>query len=92
MTKREAELCAAAERIVSEMLSEGKKELGHMPDRFLQLPQDAHLDRAIRHICTARLIRDGSVRPDAEGVKGHLGRALVRLLMAIYIESKPADN
>lgn len=81
MTKLETDLCVLAERTVANILDEGRKQ-GHAPDDFLQ-DADYHIDRAIRHICTSRLIRDGHQLPDAEGVKGHLARALTRITMAI---------
>jgi len=42
--------------------------------------QDYHLDRAIRHICTYRVMRDGSQKPDGDN---HLKLALTRLAMAL---------
>ncbi len=81
MTKAENELCQLAERTVAQILDAGRKQ-GHAPDDFQQDP-DYHLDRAIRHAMTYRLMRDSNQLEDAEGHRGHLERAVTRLVMAL---------
>lgn len=81
MTKTEEALSDLAKKAIIETLHEGKKK--HGPNEFLTHP-DYHIDRAIRHLVTARLIRDGHQGNDAEGVNGHLKRALTRVVMAIH--------
>jgi hypothetical protein len=46
-------------------------------------PQDNHLDKAVRHIMTHKLIRDGNQAPDGEM---HLKNALTRMAMALAQE------
>lgn len=81
MTKTEEALSELAKQAIIKTLHEGKKK--HGPNEFLT-HADYHIDRAIRHLVTARLIRDGHQANDAEGVKGHLNRALTRVVMAIH--------
>lgn len=42
---------------------------------------EMHLNKAIRHICTHRLMRDGHQEPNGEN---HLELALTRVAMALY--------
>ncbi len=63
---------------VDEMIMEGLKK--HDPDAWRTEPQDNHLDKAVRHIMTYKLIRDGNQKPDGEM---HLRNALCRLAMAL---------
>ncbi len=81
MTKAENELCQLAERTVAQILEAGRKQ-GHQPDNFQQ-DADYHLDRAIRHAMTYRLMRDANQLEDSEGYRGHLERAVTRLVMAL---------
>lgn len=81
MTKTEEALSELAKTAIIETLHEGKKK--HSPNEFLTHP-DYHIDRAIRHLVTARLIRDGHQAKDKEGTRGHLRRALTRCVMAIH--------
>jgi hypothetical protein len=81
MTKTEEALSELAKTAIIETLHEGKKK--HSPNEFLTHP-DYHIDRAIRHLVTARLIRDGHQPADKEGTRGHLRRALTRVAMAIH--------
>jgi hypothetical protein len=84
MTAKEKRLCSLAESTVDEILAAGRKQ-GHIPDAWPK-DQDFHLDRVIRHICTARLMRDGHQPVDAaEGVIDHLKRALTRMAMALDV-------
>lgn len=81
MTKTEADLSELAKTAIIETLHEGKKK--HSPNEFLTHP-DYHIFRAIRHLSTAMLIRDGHQPTDKEGTRGHLRRALTRVAMAIH--------
>ncbi len=80
ITKIEESLSELAKAAIIETLHEGKKK--HSPNEFLTHP-DYHIHRAMRHLSTALLIRDGYQKSDAEGVKGHMRRALTRVAMAI---------
>lgn len=64
--------------VVDEMLIEGEKK--HRRQSWLDEPEDNHLDKAIRHVMTYKLIRDGNQPPDGEM---HLKNALCRLAMAM---------
>ncbi len=90
MTKTEEALADLAKKAIITTLHEGKKH--HRQDDFSTRDPNFHLDRAIRHICTARLIRDKHQDMDLEGVAGHLGRALTRLAMAMHQENQSADK
>ena len=63
---------------VDDMIAEGLKK--HRAEGWREEPMDNHLDKAIRHICTHKLIRDGNAKPDGEM---HLRNALCRLAMAL---------
>lgn len=82
MTKTEEALSDLAKKVICEVLHEGKKK--HRPDAFATVHPDYHLDRAMRHISTSKLIRNKHQDKDVEGERGHLGRALVRIVMAIH--------
>jgi len=81
LTKTEKALSDLAKEAILKTLEEGKKK--HSENEFLTHP-DYHIHRAIRHLSTAVLIRDGHQGTDTEGVSGHLRRALTRVAMAIH--------
>ena len=87
MTHHERRLCEMADRIIHEVLEEGRRQ-GHAPDDFV--PPDAayHMVRAARHLLSASGMRDGHIVPDKEGCEGHLRNALVRCAMALYVNGK----
>ncbi|PAW76080.1 MAG: hypothetical protein B9S32_16370 [Verrucomicrobia bacterium Tous-C9LFEB] len=75
--------------VVREIMSTGLKQ-GHQQDAWRSEPQDNHLDKALRHALTFRLMRDGnSKEPDAEGEDrmAHLKRALCRLALVLCQEA-----
>ena len=63
---------------VEQMIQEGLKK--HVADRWRTEPQDNHLDKAVRHIMTFKLISDGNQKPDGEQ---HLCNAICRLALAL---------
>lgn len=69
----------AAWKAVDDMMSEGLKK--HVADKWRVEPQDNHLDKAVRHIMTYKLIRDGNQKPDGE--PNHLRNAVCRAVMAL---------
>lgn len=74
--------------VVREIMSTGLKQ-GHQQDAWRVEPQDNHLDKALRHALTFRLMRDGnSKEPDAEGEDriAHLKRALCRMALVLTQE------
>lgn len=84
MTTHENRLCQMADRIIHEVLEEGKGQ-GHAPDDFVPLDAAAHMGRAARHLLSASLMHEGHIPDDAEGSEGHLRNALVRTAMALYV-------
>lgn len=52
----------------------------HKGGSWMDDPQNRHLSKAIRHIETYRMIRDGDIPPDGEN---HLRNALTRVAMAL---------
>lgn len=69
-------------------MSEGLRQ-GHKLDAWRAEPQDNHLDKAMRHALTYRLMRDGnSPDPDSGGEDrlAHLRRALCRLALVLSQE------
>lgn len=66
-----------------ELLEQGLKQ-GHHAESWRDEPQDNHLDKAVRHIMTYKLIRDGNQIPDNESC--HLKNALCRIAMALCQE------
>ncbi len=75
--------------VVREIMSTGLKQ-GHQQDAWRSEPQDNHLDKALRHALTFRLMREGnSKEPDAEGEDrmAHLKRALCRLALVLCQET-----
>ncbi|HEX3149219.1 MAG TPA: dATP/dGTP diphosphohydrolase domain-containing protein [Gemmataceae bacterium] len=69
--------------IIDQVLSDGMKT--HPNDDWRNEPQDKHLDKAMRHILTHKLVRDGHQKPNGEN---HLHHALTRIAMAIAQEKK----
>lgn len=62
---------------------------GHQQDAWRAEPQDNHLDKALRHALTFRLMRDGnSPEPDEKGEDrlAHLERALCRMALVLSQE------
>lgn len=71
----------AAVQAIVEMMSLGAAK--HASESWFTEPQDNHLDKAVRHIMTFKLIRDGNSPPDGEM---HLKNAITRLAMALTQE------
>lgn len=83
LSKSERDMAAFAQAIVAQVMSSNTQ---HAPDAWLRRDQmDKHLDKALRHVCTARLIRDGHEH-NHEGVDGHLRNAVTRLMMALWCQ------
>lgn len=72
-----AELAA---RIIENVMLAGSAKEG-CDDSWIERPNNHHLDRAIRHILTHKLIAEGNQEPDGER---HLHLALTRLAMALW--------
>jgi hypothetical protein len=70
-----------AGEVVGRVLREGTKT--HNGEAWRDEPQDKHLDKAVRHIMTHKLIRDGHQASDGEN---HLEFALARIAMALAQE------
>lgn len=66
-----------------ELLEQGLRQ-GHMAESWRDEDQNNHLDKAVRHIMTYKLIRDGNQKPDNESC--HLKNALCRVAMALCQE------
>ena len=66
------------------LLSEGRIAK-HEPWTWMDEPEDEHLHKALRHILTYQLIRDGQAPIDGED---HLNNALTRLVMANAIAKR----
>ncbi len=81
LSKQEVDLAALAQAIVADVMSTNRTH--HAVNAWLR-PQwaDKHLQKAIRHVMTAQLIRDGHEH-DQEGVEIHLRHAVCRIMMAI---------
>lgn len=78
-----------AATVVREIMAAGLKQ-GHQQEAWRAEPQDNHLDKALRHALTFRLMREGnSPEPDAEGEDriAHLQRALCRLALVLTQET-----
>jgi hypothetical protein len=56
----------------------------HKPFTWKDESEDEHLRKALRHILTYQIIRDGQQQPDNED---HLNNAMCRLAMAISKKS-----
>ena len=84
MTKRITPATLAGYAII-DVMSEGSAKDGR-DDSWKDKPKDYHLDRALRHIVTYKLIRDGNQPPDGDH---HLRLALTRLSMALYQDDAP---
>lgn len=83
LSRNERDMAALAQAIVAQVISSNTT---HAPDAWLRRDQmDKHLDKALRHVCTARLIRDGHEQ-NHEGVEGHLRNAVTRLMMALLCQ------
>jgi hypothetical protein len=74
---------------VDQMMTEGLKK--HRAEGWRAEPQDNHLDKAVRHVMTFKLIRDSNQKPDGEN---HLRNALCRLAFALNqeIQAKPKSS
>jgi hypothetical protein len=73
---------------IRKIMTEGLRE-GHKRDAWRSEPADNHLDKALRHALTYRLMRDGnSPDPDAGGEDrlDHLRRALCRIAFVLVQE------
>jgi hypothetical protein len=66
---------------VDEMIAEGLKK--HADEAWRTQSASMHIDKAIRHVITHRLIKDGHQPPDGET---HLMNAITRLAMALTQE------
>lgn len=73
---------------IFEMMEEGLAK-GHLPDGWKDEPQDNHLDKAVRHIMTHKLQRDGNAPKDHEL---HLRNALCRLAFALAQELEHGEK
>lgn len=83
-----------AASVVRDIMSAGLRQ-GHKADAWRYEPQDNHLDKALRHALTFRLMRDkNSPEPDAEGEDrlAHLQRSLCRLALVICQEIDQQRN
>lgn len=70
-----------AAQIISEVITVGSEKSGSNDNWRLE-PLNYHLDRAIRHIITHKLITEGNQTPDKEE---HLRFALTRIAMALTL-------
>lgn len=68
-----------AHSIVRKVIAKGSAKTGSN-ENWRKDPQDYHLDRAMRHISTFKLIRDGNQPADQDK---HLELALTRIAMAL---------
>lgn len=82
LTPHEQAVLDSAAATIRNIIVSGRRK--HVRDSFVHVAPDFHLDRAIRHICSAKLMRDGNQRADEDGVDGHLENALARVAMAVY--------
>ena len=71
-----------AARVIVQVMSRGSAKDGR-DESWRDKPQDYHLDRALRHIISHKLIRDGNQPADGEK---HLSLAITRLAMALTQE------
>lgn len=76
-------LAAINEAIIDSMTGNIGK---HQPFSWAERTDDEDIDKAIRHLMTWRLMRNGYTPVDAEGLDAHLINALTRLAM---VAAKP---
>lgn len=77
--KRQIAPADEAAAAIRQVMAKGSDKDG-CDESWRELPQDYHLDRALRHALTYKLIRDGNQKPDGEE---HLKLAIARLAMAL---------
>jgi hypothetical protein len=70
---------AIAAKTVYEIQEKGLAQ-GHPVCAWKTEPINNHIDKAIRHLCTAKLIREGNQSPDGEN---HFKNALCRVVFAL---------
>jgi len=80
VTELEKKIPRIAQAMAEQSMQRGVAQ-GKPGNKFLKEAPFIHLDKAIRHICTARLNMQG-VSKDTETVDEHLARALTRIAIA----------
>ena len=65
---------------ISDILMSPGRIAKHLPYTWKDEPEDEHLNKAVRHILTHQIQRDGQQPDDGED---HLANALTRLAMAV---------
>jgi hypothetical protein len=78
--KERDEIMMFVEEAVSKILLSEDRTSKHPAWTWLDEDEDEHLDKAIRHILTYKIIREGYQKPDGEN---HLDNAVTRLAMAV---------
>lgn len=81
-TPEEQKLIVLPESVIAAMLMAGRKQ-GHAPDSWMD-EIEHHGLKAIGHLTSAERMRRGVTPEDAEGLIGHLERAVCRSVMALY--------
>jgi hypothetical protein len=74
----------AVKKSIERILLSKDRTSKHPPYTWKDEDEDEHLNKAVRHILTYQLIRDGHQKPDGEN---HLDNAITRLAMAIAQKS-----
>ena len=69
-----------AARVIEKVMDKGSSKTGK-DDSWKQATMNYHLDRAIRHAITYKLIAEGNQEPDGER---HLELAMTRLAFALW--------
>ena len=78
--KERDEIILWVEGAISRILLSKDRIEKHKPWTWMKDSEDEHLKKAMRHILTYMLIRDGQQKPDGEE---HLDNAITRLSMAV---------
>lgn len=83
------EIAKAATSSFEQILLSPDRINKHPPYTWEDEDEDEHLNKAIRHILTYQLIRDGHQNPTGEA---HLNNAITRLAMAIAKKDEKEDG